>query len=47
MSKSLKIMLWSILVFIILLVIIGIVSYNQTPSAESAAKKCFMASNQC
>jgi hypothetical protein len=23
------------------------VSYNQTPSAESAAKKCFMASNQC
>ncbi|AMQ71205.1 hypothetical protein BAMY6639_00290 [Bacillus amyloliquefaciens UMAF6639] len=25
--------------FIILLVIIGIVSYNQTPSAESAAKR--------
>ncbi len=44
MSKSLKIVLWSILVFIILLVMIGVVSYNQTPSAESAAKKCFMAS---
>ncbi|ERH59138.1 hypothetical protein O205_00460 [Bacillus amyloliquefaciens EGD-AQ14] len=39
MSKSLKIMLWSILVFIILLVIIGIVSFNQTPSAESAAER--------
>ncbi|MGX6439592.1 MULTISPECIES: hypothetical protein [Bacillus amyloliquefaciens group] len=39
MSKSLKIVLWSILVFIILLVMIGIVSYNQTPSAESAAKR--------
>ncbi|AEB63483.1 hypothetical protein LL3_01944 [Bacillus amyloliquefaciens LL3] len=39
MSKFLKITLWSILVLIILLVIIGIVSYNQTPSAGSTAER--------
>lgn len=39
MSKFLKITLWSILVLIILLVIIGIVSYNQTPSAGGAAER--------
>ncbi|PAD65459.1 hypothetical protein CHH79_00375 [Bacillus siamensis] len=39
MSKCLKITLWSIFVLIILLVIIGIVSYNQTPSAGGAAER--------